>query len=104
MQTIGKACRSEAVSSIAYIIRVQNGFTKPPFYDFRAGRFYLGIRYDLDEFRDVYDHQAIRFSNWRRGEPNNHRYTLEKEVEMHADGSWNDREGNGRRITICIKT
>ena len=70
---------------------------------FRAGRFYLGIRYDLDEFRDVYNHQAIRFSNWRRGEPNNHRYTLEKEVEMHADGSWNDREGKGRRITICIK-
>ena len=82
---------------------MHNGFTKPPFYDFRAGRFYLGIRYDLDEFRNVYDHQPIRFSNWRRGEPNNHRYTLEKEVEMHADGSWNDREGNGRRITICIK-
>ena len=69
----------------------------------RAGRFYLGIRYDLEEFRDVYDYQAIRFANWRRGEPNNHRYTLEKEVEMHADGSWADREGNGRRITICIK-
>ena len=58
----------------------------------------------MDEFRDIYTHQPITFTYWRSGEPNNHRYTHEKEVELHADnGRWNDRQGTARRITICIK-
>merc|ERR1712150_148723 len=51
------------------------------------GRFYLGIRYDLNEFRNIYNHQPSQFFNWRKGEPNNHRYTAEKEVEIHKDGT-----------------
>uniref|UniRef100_A0A7M4FXJ9 Pulmonary surfactant-associated protein D-like n=1 Tax=Crocodylus porosus TaxID=8502 RepID=A0A7M4FXJ9_CROPO len=44
--------------------------------------------------------QAITYSNWLPGEPNNDR-GIEDCVEVFADGKWNDRSCKETRLIIC---
>uniref|UniRef100_A0A8C3SGA8 C-type lectin domain-containing protein n=1 Tax=Chelydra serpentina TaxID=8475 RepID=A0A8C3SGA8_CHESE len=43
--------------------------------------------------------EAIGYSNWAGGEPNN--LGTEDCVEIHSDGKWNDRSCNEKRLIIC---
>ncbi|RWS19794.1 hepatic lectin-like protein [Leptotrombidium deliense] len=94
-----KICSSLNAFVLMIDTEFENAFIRENF----VGKYWLGaLRYpESHNFMKINKSEYVRFTNWRKGEPNNY---LQNEYCIETEkGEWNDLSCYEKRFGICEK-